>query len=110
MNAADGQDMLKNILGSVGALATTTFGSAADSAKQDAEALVTSIQGDISTWSQQLAAGEITADDLKWQIESKKDLAQMDLLKNAGIAQINIDEFKNGLFSIISSTLLSKIG
>jgi DNA-binding Xre family transcriptional regulator len=34
----------------------------------------------------------------------------MTLLKNIGIAEINIDEFKNGVVNIISSTILSKIG
>jgi hypothetical protein len=110
MNTANGQEILKAIIGGVEALAKNTFGSAADSAKKDAQAFLDSIKEDLSAWTQQLAQGKISADDLRFQIESKKDLAQMTLLKNTGIAEIKIDEFKNGVVNIISSTILSKIG
>jgi len=110
MNVVNSQEFLTTVLGGVESLAKNIFGTAVDSAKKDAQTFLDSMQENLTTWTQQLALGQISVDDLKWQIESKKDLAQMELLKNVGIAQIKIDEFKKGVVNLICSTILSKIG
>ena len=60
-----------------------------------------SIKWDFEIWAQWLKKKWLSEADLKFLIEGKKDLAQIILLKHAGIAEIKIDKFRNGIIDIV---------
>jgi hypothetical protein len=70
-------------------------------AKSDAEDLLNKLKADLEKWTEQLANGEITLDDFQFLLEQKKILVEMNALKQAGLAQIRIDKFKNDAFNLI---------
>ncbi|QYM92208.1 hypothetical protein [Dickeya zeae] len=74
-------------------------------AVKDGNEFLNKLKADLAVWSKQVADGELSEDELAWLIEGKKDLAQLESLKQAGLAQVNIDKFMSGLINIIISNL-----
>lgn len=107
---ADNQEIIKSIISGIESLASNTFGNAADAAKTDAKKMIDSMQTDLADWAAQVMQGTISEADLRWQVQSQKDLIQMKGMETAGIAKIKVDEFKNGVVAIVCKTILSKIG
>lgn len=98
---------LKDLLGP---LAEDTLGEFKDDALEDGKSFINKIKADLEEWSKQLAEGKITADEFKWLINSKKGLAEMELLKQKGLAIVKIDKFKSGLLNLVITTVASKLG
>ena len=51
-----------------------------------------------------LAAGQLTQDDFEYFVKAQAELAEMALLKQAGLAQVQIDRFVNGVLTLIIDT------
>ncbi len=66
----------------------------------DGENFLGSVRGDLEKWSTALAQGELTPDEFKWLLMAQKDLAEMTALKQAGLAQVRIDKFVNGVVDL----------
>lgn len=77
--------------------------------QSDAQNITNAIEDDIKTWTQQLAAGQITANDLQFLINAKKDYLEIAALTQAGAAQIQLDQFKTGVVNLIVNTLVGLI-
>lgn len=75
----------------------------------DGVTFATRLQTDLTIWSQQHAAGNLSEEDFHWLVESKKDLAEMYFLKQSGIAAIQLDLFVNSLVNVIVSTAISTL-
>lgn len=75
----------------------------------DAEQFLDKSKERLKKWTVQLAEGDLTADDFAWLVKGEKDLAEMNLLKQAGVALVRIDEFKAGLLDLIVKTVVSKV-
>lgn len=91
-------------------LAKDTVEEYKDEAVEDAKAFLNKIKDDLARWTTQLENGDISEDDLKWLIEGKKDLAEMVLLKQKGLAMAKIGKFQKGLFNLVVATVVSKLG
>ena len=63
----------------------------------------------LERWAKRLVNGELSADDFAWLVKGKKDLAEMKLLKQAGVTLIRVDEFKAGLLDVIVKTVVGKV-
>jgi hypothetical protein len=61
---------------------------------------------DIVTWTRQFSNKEITEAEFKSFISGQKELAEMLLLHEAGVALIEIDKFKRNLFNTIINTII----
>ncbi|MES1226683.1 MAG: hypothetical protein ABUT20_65015, partial [Bacteroidota bacterium] len=48
-----------------------------------------------------LAEGNLTTEDFEWLMFRQKDLVVMNALKQAGLAEIRIEGFKQGVIGII---------
>lgn len=88
-------------------LAETTVKNFVDQAKTDGQNLLTSIEAKLEGWTTQLASGDISASDFEWLVNSQKDLVVMNALEQAGLAEINVDQFKTSAFNLIINTVLS---
>jgi hypothetical protein len=82
-------------------LAQTSLKDFAKDAKSDAQNLLNTLQDDLQKWTEQLAAGDIDINDFKFLLDAKKDLIEMAALKQAGLMQIKIDQFKNEAFNLV---------
>lgn len=104
---ANVDDVIKLVRSGVAGLAAKTLGGFISEAESDAESFVRSAQVDIQKWMIQLAAGELDEDDFVDLLAGEKDLAQLQLLKAKGIAQIKLDEFTNGLLELVTKSVTS---
>jgi hypothetical protein len=75
----------------------------------DADQFFARIKDQLERWTTRLAKGELTPDDFEWLVKGKKDLAEMKLLKQAGVTLIRVDEIKAGLLDVIVKTIVGKI-
>ncbi len=90
-------------------LAENTFNTYTTAAISDGKAFLDAAKNDIVTFTQQLADGEITADQFKELIQDDADLAKMIALKDAGLAHAAFDSFITGVISIIITAAISAI-
>lgn len=59
-------------------------------------------------WTKLLAQGDLTQDDIEWLVTSKKNLAEMEALKQAGLTLVRLERFQNALISLVIDTTFSK--
>jgi hypothetical protein len=64
---------------------------------------------DLGRWTQELGRREIDRDQFKSLIRGQMDVAEMRSLKQAGLAQVRIDTFINGLFDIVVNAAFAAI-
>lgn len=78
-------------------------------ATADGQAILTNMQADLENWTLELAAGAITKADFTDLVLGQKDTLEMVALKQAGLAQIAADQFKQDTFNLITDTLLALV-
>jgi len=61
---------------------------------------------DIERWGQQLLSGKLSQKDFEFLVKGKKDLAEMEALKQAGLTKIRIAKIKDGLIGIVINSAL----
>jgi hypothetical protein len=106
----DFKKIIEDILKEIESLTIETFRKHKDEAFKDGKAFLDKIEDDLERLSNLLLKGEITAEEFEWLIRSKKDLAEMMLLKQAGLTMIKIDQFKNRLLDLVIGHILTRIG
>lgn len=107
MGSMDYQAVLVTLKDGVTDLATTNVHRYLNEAKADGLKLVDSLKADIQTWGQELAAGKMSAGDVEFLVMAKKELIQMNALKQVGLGQVKVDEFKNSILHLIVKTLVN---
>jgi hypothetical protein len=63
-------------------------------------------EDDMKRWTRLLAEGSLTPADLKFLVLGKKDLAEMEALKRAGLALVQVDKCRNGIIDLVVGTAL----
>jgi hypothetical protein len=105
----DLEQIWKNVKANVLDLAKTMFSDFKEEAVNDVTVFLNKTKTDIGTWTMQLSHNEITKAEFESNVAGLKDLAEMMLLHNAGIALIRIDEFKKNLYNTIVNTVTAFI-
>ena len=101
MNPDEIKELFKTIADEVTNLAQATTKEYVSDAKKDAQALINSTKKNVINWAELLADGKLTTEDFEWLMFGQKDLVAMSALKQAGLAQIRIEGFKQGVIGII---------
>jgi hypothetical protein len=107
MGNFDFQAVLGTLKNGVSNIAATTAQNYINEAKADGLKLVESLKTDIQSWGQDLLAGKMSAADVEFLIMAKKEVMEMNALKQAGMTLIKVDEFKNKLLQLVVKTLVS---
>jgi hypothetical protein len=94
-------DTLKNELTEFAEYSWKEYKSAA---VKDGKQFIEKAKVDLERWTTLLAKGDLTKDDFEWLLASKKDLAELVLLKQKGLSKVALDRFTNGLIDTIVST------
>ena len=97
-------DFLSTLQDEIVDLAQSNWEAFRDAAVQDGEAFVEKTKADLKRWTRLLEQGELSQEDVAWLIEGKKDLAEMEALKQAGLTAARIDRFRSALIDRIIST------
>ena len=85
-------------------LAKNTLRGYKDEALADAKVFLESSKDDARRWSKLLYKGELSQEDYEWLILSKKDVVELQILKDAGLTAVRIDRFKHALMNLVIDT------
>ena len=99
-------DFIEAVEEGVKELAKKTLKGFKDEATSDVKAFLEASQDDLKRWTKLLADGELSQDDFEWLVLGRKDVAELYALKQAGLAQIRLDRFKNALVDLVIDTAL----
>lgn len=75
-----------------------------DEAVTDAKAFLEASKDNLYRWTKLLAQGELSQDDFEWLVLGRKDVAELHALKQAGLALVRLDRFKNALLDLVIDT------
>jgi len=78
-------------------------------AQTDGEGIIATLKSDIQTWAQQLADGKMSKDDFEYNLLSEKDVLEMNALKEVGLAEIAVDQFKKDILGLVKDTVFALI-
>lgn len=90
-------------------LAKTTLSDYLQESKTDGLNMLDGLKADLQIWTTLLTNGEISKRNFTYLINSKKDLIEMGVLKQKGIAAIRLDQFKASAVKLITSTIIGLI-
>jgi hypothetical protein len=107
---SDFKKITEEILKEIESLAEETFKKHKDKAFKDGKAFLDKIEDDLERLSKLVLKGELNAEEFEWLVRSKRDLAEMVLLKQAGLALVQIDQFKNSILDLVIGQFLKRIG
>lgn len=102
----DIQQTLAEIEAQVVALASQMSKRFRDEAIADGRALLVTIREDLTRWLNLLEAGEITADEFQWLLNSSKSQVKMMALRQAGYAALKTKKFVAAIGDIILEAVL----
>lgn len=94
-------DFLKEVGVEVKALIAKSFKTVASAAQKDANSFIKSSTDDLKRWTKLLGDGSLTLQDFEFLLAAKRDLAEMVALKQAGLAQVQLDRFINGVVGAV---------
>jgi hypothetical protein len=105
----DFQNILSQIKTGIATLAKATVSNYLNDAKKDGQALLDLIKQDLERWTKLLLNGDLTTVDFEWLVNSQKDSIKMEALKQAGLALIRVDQFKNSIFNLVVDTVFKAL-
>jgi hypothetical protein len=109
MATVDFNAIFQELKGAVESLAKEKAGDYWKAAVGDADQFFNKTKDKLERWTIRLAKGELTPDDFEWLVKGEKDLAEMVLLREAGLTLIRVDEFKTALLDVVVKTVMGKI-
>ncbi len=80
-----------------------------DDAIKDAADFLEKTKDSIKNWTIEYAENKITKAELESLVAGQKELAELVLLKQKGLAQIKLDKFKTGLINTVLNTIIKLI-
>jgi hypothetical protein len=101
------EQLLNQITNDVVALVSQSADKYVKEAKADAQKLLDDMKDSLARWIKLLASGAITKKDFEYLVLGQKELIELNLLKQAGLTLIQIDELKNGILNSIVKTVSS---
>ncbi|MBN1479642.1 hypothetical protein JXA70_05170 [candidate division KSB1 bacterium] len=86
--------------------AKKSWDDAFDAVKNFGEAFFHTIKDDLDKWTQALAEGKLTQEELDFLIKSKKELMKLQLLTEAGLTKARIEKLQNTIINVTVKTAL----
>jgi hypothetical protein len=102
-------DILKSVEDQTKALAQQQFKQYTQQALGDVKSSLQDAKEDLKRWIEELARGEIDKDEFESLVQGQIDVAKMQALKQAGLAQVQIERFVNGVIDIVVNAAFSAI-
>ena len=94
-------DFLNELEGELKDLIEKSWKAVADAATSDAKDFLAQSEADLKRWTGLLAQKSLTLQDFEFLLAAKKDVAELLALKQAGLAQVQLDRFINGVVGAI---------
>ena len=101
--------ILQHIAKQAEALAKKLFQQYAQQAVHDVKDYLEAAKSDLKRWKDELARHQIDKDEFRSLVRGQIDVREMRALKQAGLGQVQIDRFTDGLFDIVVSAVIAAI-
>jgi len=98
-------ELFKNLTAEVVSIAKDSLKDYENEAKADGQQALENIKLSLQQWAKELETGVITPEDLSYLLREEEGLNQMIALKQAGLAAIHIDKFRNDIVNTIVATI-----
>lgn len=85
-------------------LARTHLQEMQEAALEDGEAFLNQTQDDLKRWGRLLEQGELSREEFESLVRGQKDVAEMEALKQAGLAAVRAAQFRDALIDRIVGT------
>ena len=72
-----------------------------DELLKDGTLFIEKAKADLERWTDGLASGALSKEDFEFLLKGKKDLAQMEALKQLGLSKIRITKITNGIIDVV---------
>jgi hypothetical protein len=102
-------DILKTVEDQAKALAQQKIKDYSQQALGDVKNSLQDAKEDLKRWVEELARGEIDKDEFESLVQGQIDVAKMQALKQAGLAEVQIESFVNGVIDIVVNAAMSAI-
>ncbi len=102
----DFTSFLNELKDGVKQIVTHSFRDFAAAAEQDARSFLQRSQADLERLVGQLGDGSLTKEDFEFLVKGRKDVAEMQALRQAGLALVRIDQFRKSLLDLVVGTAL----
>src|ERR1700674_482483 len=101
--------ILKSIEGQTKALAQKLLKGYTDQALSDVKGFAQTSKANLERWTQEVLQKKMSGDEYQSLVQGELDVAEMRALKQAGLAQVQIDTFANGFLDILTSAVVAAI-
>ncbi|HEY8917520.1 MAG TPA: hypothetical protein VIM87_13835 [Chitinophaga sp.] len=102
-------EIFDKLIKDISSLAKSTVKSYSEAAIKDGKQFIQESEEKLKRWTLLLASKQLTTEDFEWLVMSQKDLAQMEALKQSGLALARIDAFRMSMLNLIIDTVFSII-
>lgn len=103
----DVDEILDSLRDDVVDLAETHFEDLREQAIRDSHAFLEETEEDMKRWSRLLQKGDLSKDEFRALLRGRKDLAEMEALKQAGLTAARADSFRDALVDEVVETVAS---
>lgn len=90
-------------------LATDSLKDYLKQAKTDGRQALTDLKGNLERWATEVETGAMTKQDLEFLLQEESALDELVTLKQAGLAAVRIDQFRNSFINVVVDTLFGFI-
>jgi hypothetical protein len=73
---------------------------------RDGRDFAESVREDLERWMGLVRDGSLTPEDFAWLVQGKRDLAEMEALRAAGLAQARVDRLRSALLDTVVGAAL----
>lgn len=73
---------------------------------KDGTAFALKLQEDLKKWIEDYSIHEMTKEEFQSLVKSKKDLLEMEALKQEGLAKTDINKLRNGIIEMVAETAI----
>jgi hypothetical protein len=101
--------LIQTLESGVVSLAETTLHDYLNEAKTDGEAALSTLKSNLQNWTIELESGDLTTQDVAFLIKEQSALDEMTALKQAGLGEVRIDQFKADLTTLVTNTIFAFI-
>ena len=109
MATFDFQTLFDQLKKEVSSLAGSSVQQFKKEAEADGQNFLESLKQNLQNWTLELATGEISKEDFEFLVMGQKELIEMNILKQKGMALIDLDKLKISLINQLIKTTLSVI-
>ena len=109
MNGINFDQLYENLKSGVESVAKESLEGYVSQATRDGKNALQEIRSNLVRWATEVETGALTREDLQFLLQEETELEELTSLKEAGLASVQIDKFRNGLINMIIGTVTGAV-